>query len=147
MKYQIFLLGVLAAVLWTPQARADNRFIVRSNLPLTQLQTLCVPLSAVCTSVAGLGDPLGQVFLITSPLDLNGLLYLGGTLLGIIDAEVDQVLNLIPPANLVGATPASLLDMNPFTYCGGSVWNGYANQPAAGVVNVQQAQNNCIVTG
>jgi Subtilase family len=147
MKYRTCLLGILAALLWAAPARADNRFIVRSTLPLSQLQVLCVPLSAVCTSVSALNDPLGQLVLITSPLDLSGLLNLGGTLLGIVDAEVDQLLNLIGPTTTVGTTPSSLLDMVPVNYCGGTVWNGYAAQPAAGVVNVAQAQNNCTVIG
>src|SRR5438067_1459546 len=145
MKHRTCLLGVLVALLWAAPARADNRFIVRSTLPLSQLKVLCVPLSAVCTSVSALNDPLHQLFLVTSPLNLSGLLNLGGTLLGIVDAEVDQILNLIGPTSTVG-TLASL-DMTAVPYCGGTVWNGYATQPATGVVNVAQAQNNCTITG
>jgi len=52
------------------------------------------PIAPLCTVVRGLGDPLGQLFLITSPLDLNGLLDLPGNPLGIVRAEVDQLLNL-----------------------------------------------------
>jgi len=49
-------------------------------------------LAPICTVVGGLGDPLNQLFVITSPLDLNGLLGLVGNPLGILDAEVNQVL-------------------------------------------------------
>src|SRR5689334_13393402 len=139
MKYRMCLLGVLGAILWTPSARADNRFILRSDLTLNQLQAVCLPLAAVCTSVTPLNDPLGQLFVITSPLDLSGLLNLGGTLLGIIDAEVDQVLSLIGPTVSVLPPPPALLQMTTVNYCGGTVWTGYATQPAADVVHVSQA--------
>jgi hypothetical protein len=76
MKRRMLLVGVLVALLWATPARADNQFIVRSTLSLQALQTACNPplLSSICTVVGGLGDPLGQLFLITSPLDLSRLL-------------------------------------------------------------------------
>src|SRR5437660_9239881 len=108
MKCKALCVLLFLGGLWPAQASADNSFIVRSTLTLQLLQTACNPplLPSICTVVGGLGDPLGQLFLITSPLDLNGLLSLVGNPLGIIDAEVNQLLTLIGGLNLV-PTPIS----------------------------------------
>ncbi len=154
MKRLMLLAGVLVAFLWAAPARADNQFIVRSTLSLQALQTACNPplLPSICTVVGGLGDPLGQVFLITSPLDLSGLLNLVGNPLGILNAELNQVLNLVGLANLVPSPISSILmsDRTQVAYpanSGTMVWNSYATQPAAGVVEIQQAQDAFKVTG
>jgi Subtilase family/PKD domain len=141
--------------LWPAKASADNRFIVRTTLNLPTLQAVCNPplLPPICTVVSGLGDPLGQLFLITSPLNLNDLLSLPGNLLGIVDAEADQLLNLFPigSLNLLPAPlPAGLLSDRaqvPYPSSGGTVWNSYANQPAAQIVRVSDAQSQFGVTG
>jgi len=157
MKRRTWLAGVLVALLWAVPARADNSFIVRSTLSLQTLQTACNPplLPSICTVVGGLGDPLGQVFLITSPLDLNGLKNLVGNPLGILDVEVNQVLNLIDilTQQLVPTIiPSTLMqDRSPTPYPTGSTtqtaWNSYVNQPAASIVGVQNAQKTFNVTG
>jgi subtilisin family serine protease len=154
MKRRMLLVGLLVALLWATPARADTQFIVRSTLSLQALQTACNPplLPSICTVVGGLGDPLGQVFLITSPLDLSGLLNLVGNPLGILDAEVDQVLNLVGLANLVPSPISSILmsDRTLVPYPANSattVWNSYATQPAASIVETQQAQSAFNVTG
>ena len=154
MKGRMLLVGVLVALLWATPARADNQFIVRSTLSLQALQTACNPplLPSICTVVGGLGDPLGQVFLITSPLDLVGLLNLVGNPLGILDAEVNQVLNLVGLANLVPSSISSALmsDRTEVAYpanSGTMAWNSYATQPAVSIVEIQQAQSAFNVTG
>src|SRR5580692_6653092 len=154
MKRRMLLAGVLVAFLWATPARADNQFIVRSTLGLQALQTACNPplLPSICAVVSGLGDPLGQVFLITSPLDLTGLLNLVGNPLGILDAEVNQVLNLVGLANLVPSSISSALmsDRTEVAYpanSGTMVWNSYATQPAVSIVEIQQAQSAFNVTG
>src|SRR5216684_344400 len=155
MKRRMCLAGVLAALLWAAPARADNSFIVRSTLSLQALQTACNPplLPSICTVVRGLGDPLGQLFLITSPLDLTGLLNLAGNPLGIVDAEVNQLLSLIGGLNLVPTPISSTLmqDRSSTAYPAGSTtqtaWNSYVNQPAASIVGVQNAQKAFNVTG
>src|SRR6266566_3642278 len=108
MKFKALCVLLFLGGLWPAKASADNRFIVRTTLDLQTLQTACNPplLPPICTVVGGLGDPLGQLFLITSPLDLNGLLNLVGNPLGIIDAEVNQLLSLIGGLNLL-PTPIS----------------------------------------
>src|SRR6266513_640968 len=108
MKFKALCVLLFLGGLWPAKASADNRFIVRTTLDLQTLQTACNPplLPPLCTVVGGLGDPLGQLFLITSPLDLNGLLDLPGNPLGIVRAELDQLLNLFP----VGALKVRVSD-------------------------------------
>src|SRR5438132_13957738 len=107
MKFKVLSVLLLLGGLWPSGASADNRFIVRSTLDLQTLQTACnPPLSPpICTVVRGLGDPLGQLFLITSPLTLGDLLDLPGTPLGIVCSEVDQLLNLFPVVALNALAP------------------------------------------
>src|SRR5437016_7345543 len=154
MKRRVWLAGALLALLWATPARADNSFIVRSTLSLQALQTACNPplLPPICAVVGGLGDPLGQLFLITSPLDLNGLLNLVGNPLVIVDAEVDQLLSLIGGLNILPTPiPATVMsDRTLVPYPAGSTttaWNGYVNQPAASIVGVQDTQKTFNVMG
>ena len=155
MKRRMWLAGILVSLLWAPSARADNRIIVRSTLSLQALQTVCNPplLPPICTVVGGLGDPLGQLFLITSPLDVNGLLSLVGNPLGIVDAEVDQLLSLVDLTSLVPSSiPSTLMsDRTSVPYPASSTtttaWNSYVNQPAASIVEVQNAQKTFNVMG
>ena len=156
MKFKLVGLLVLLCMLWPAKASADNRFIVRTTLNPQLLQLACNPplLAPICTVVTGLGDPLGQLFLITSPLDLDSLLNLPGNPLGIVDAEVDQLLTLFLPGSLdvlpsLSASDSALMDRHPAPYpnSGGTVWNSYANQPAAQIIRVSDAQNQFGVTG
>src|SRR6266699_4110694 len=155
MKFKALSVLLLLGGLWPSGASADNRFIVRSTLDLQTLQTACNPplLPTICTVVQGLGDPLGQLFLITSPLSLGDLLDLPGNPLEIVRAEVDQLLNLFPigalnvlpsplPADLVSDRTAV-----PYPNSGGTVWNSYRNQPAAQKVRVSDAQSQFGVSG
>src|SRR5207249_11479304 len=124
MKRRMWLAGVLLALLWATPAKADNSFIIRTTLNLQALQAACNPplLPSICTVVGGLGDPLGQLFLITSPLDLSGLLGLVGNPLGIVDAEVNQLLSLIGALNLVppSISPTLMQDRSSTPYPAGS---------------------------
>ena len=155
MKFKVLSVLLLLGGLWPSGASADNRFIVRSTLDLQTLQTACNPplLPPICTVVRGLGDPLGQLFLITSPLSLGDLLDLPGNPLGIVRAEVDQLLNLFPVGALnvlPSPLPAGLMaDRTPVPYpdSGGTVWTSYQNQPAAQIVRVSDAQSQFGVSG
>jgi Subtilase family len=135
--------GLLLAL--AAPARADNRIIVRSTLGLQGLQNLCVLQN--CAVVGSLGDPLNQLFLLTTPLDPTIFLNLIRTLPGIVDAELDQLLSLLPGLNAATTAPAALSDNTPVTYFNSTVWNGYANQPAAQIVNVAKAQSQFGVPG
>lgn len=145
--------------LWVPlfvcglcstSARADNRVIVRTTLGLQGLQAFCngLPLLQNCTVVTGLDGTLGQLFLITTPVDLTTFLNLLGSTVGIVDAEADQLLNLVGGLNQVTTPyPASLSDTKLVTYSGSTVWDGYVNQPAANIVRVSAAQTMFNVMG
>jgi subtilisin family serine protease len=78
---------------------------------------------------------------------LSPLLFLTTLLdqVGIVDAELDQPVSLIEAT--AGPVPESLLDETPLPYYGASVWDGYANQLAAQIVEVQQAQSTFNVSG
>jgi Subtilase family/PKD domain len=155
MKFKALCVLLFLSGLWPAEASADNRFIVRSTLDLQTLQTVCNPplLPAICTVVRGLGDPLGQLFLITSSLDEDGLLDLPGNPLGIVHAEVDQLLNLLPVGALnvpPSTLPTDLMSDRtsvPYPGSGGTVWNSYANQRAAQIVRVSDAQSQFGITG
>ena len=148
MKGRTWVLGILLALLWAAPAHADSRIIVRTTLGLQGLQQLCtLPLLQNCTVVGSLDGTLNQVFLITTPLD--GTIFLGliRTLPGIVDAELDQLLSLLGGLNSATTAPASLSDATPIVYFNSTVWNGYANQPAAQIVGVAAAQNQFGVAG
>src|SRR5215467_1205636 len=114
-------------------ARADNRVIVRTTLGLQGLQAFCngLPLLQTCTVVGGLDGSLGQLFLVTTPVDLTTFLNLLSGTVGIVDAEADQLVSLVGGLNQVTTPPAGLQDTAPVSYSGSTVWNGYVNQPAA----------------
>jgi Subtilase family len=146
MSRKLWLVGVLMALLWATPARADTGVIVRTTGGLQAIQLLCA-VPATCTVVGGLDGTLGQVFLVTTPLPLQTFLGLLNGLTGFVGAEVDQVLNLVGGLNVAGTAPAGLTDTSTVTYFGATVWNGYANQPAAGVVNLPAAQSSLTSTG
>src|SRR5712691_9102524 len=80
---------LLLATMVASPAAAGSRVIVRATNGLLSLQTICRLLG--CTVNYGLGDPLSQVFLITSPDTVSVSLFLKtltGTA-GIADAELD----------------------------------------------------------
>lgn len=151
MKRRMCLGGLFAVLvlLWAMPARAQNGIIVRTS-NLAALQTLCA-LPATCTLVGPLDGTLNQVFLITSPLPVASILNLLGSLTGFVDAEVDQVLNLVGVNLVPSPIPSGLMtDRTMVAYPASSstmVWNSYVNQPAAGVVEVQTAQSQFSVLG
>jgi len=151
MKHRLRLVGVLVALLWATPAKADTGLIVRTTAGLPALQALCV-LPATCTVVGGLDGALGQVFLVTTPLPLQTFLGLLNGLTGFVDAEINQVLNLVDLNNLVPTpiSPALMSDRTAVLYPANSTntaWNSYVNQPAASIVGVQNAQKTFNVTG
>jgi hypothetical protein len=152
MKRRMWLAGILVTLLWTAPARADTGVIVRTTAGLPALQALCL-LPTTCTVVGGLDGTLGQVFLVTTPLPLQTFLGLLNGLTGFVDAEVNQVLNLVDLSSLVPASiPSTLMsDRTSVPYPANSTtttaWNSYVNQPAASIVEVQNAQKTFNVMG
>jgi subtilisin family serine protease len=88
---------------------------------------------------------LGQVFLVTVPVNLPLTTFLEQLVgqLGIVDAEPDLLLHVMQSQT----APSSLYDTSPVNYYGTSVWDGYVNQPATQIINLQAAQTSFSVTG
>jgi subtilisin family serine protease len=157
MKGRVWLAGVLLALLWATPAKADTGIIIRTTGGLPALQVFCsLPLSP-CTIVGALDGTLGQVFLVTTPLDPTTFInLLGGTiggLTGFVAAEADQLLSLVDLNNLVPTPISATLMQNrsSVAYPAGSTtataWSSYVNQPAASIVEIQNAQKSFNVTG
>ena len=149
---RMWLAGALTALLWATPAKADNGVIVRTTLGLQGIQSLC--LLNGCTVLGAIDGTLNQVFLLTTPLNPQTLVTVLRALPGIVNAEVDQVLNLVPLAalnQLPAPLPAGLLSGRTLAVyppnSGSLVWDSYVNQPAAGIVKVPQAQNQFGVRG
>jgi subtilisin family serine protease len=124
--------------------------IVRTNLGLLGLQAVCA-LNG-CSVQGNLDGTQGLVFLVQPPQGLSPNI-LATTLSlvgGIIDAEPDQLVAL-PLTSGAGPfltiVPSYLYDEASVSYYGSVVWNGYANQPAAQVINLAKAQTRLQVTG
>ena len=147
MKRRIVFLLLCLTLLAPKPAAADNRFIVRSNLGQTLLSTVCALQG--CTVVRAIDGTLGQVFLIAAPatVDPAALINTLNATPGILHVELDQVLSLVGGTNTLTSIPSGLSDTAPVTYFGATVWNGYANQPAAQIIRVAEAQNTFQVSG
>jgi subtilase family protein len=150
MHCRAWLAGLLLALLWAAPARAQNGVIVRTTLGVPGLQLLCQAQN--CTVVGALDGVLNQVFLLTTPLNPQTLVNTLILLPGIVNAELDQILSLIGTANLIPSPiPNTLMSdrtLVPYPANSGTmVWNSYATQPAAGVVEIQSAQSQFHVTG
>ncbi len=149
MKRLLWVLVIMTLLLGSasPAAAANNRYIVRSG-GLLSLQTACNLLG--CTVVEALDGTLGQVFLVTSAvqLDLQTLVNLLRSLtLGLEDvsAEPDQLLTVQSSTSYV--VPSGLYDRTPVSYYGTVVWEGYAHQPAASIIRLSDTQQTFKVTG
>lgn len=145
MKCYRWMLPLLLFVASVMPASAQQQIIVRDNLGLTGLNATCFLLN--CKVASSLGDPAGQVFVIQVNAVVDPFVFLTVLLnqVGIVDAEVDQQVSLIEAT--AGPVPESLIDQTPLTYYGSAVWDGYATQPAAQIVNVLEAQQAFNVTG
>ena len=138
---------LLMSVLATPASAAGARVIVRVNGGLPLLQTVCRLLR--CNVNYGLGDPAGQLFLITAPdaVSLNTFLSVLRLQLGIVGVEVDLQGNILAGSDAPPAAPAALFDSTPVNYYGTMVRRGYVTQPAAQIVGVATAQSQYNVDG
>ena len=131
-------LVLLVVTACAPSAQAQTRLIVRDSLGLPGLNLTC--LLAGCKVVGGLGDPNGQLFLVTFPPILNPVTALLKLNLqtGIVSVEVDQVVNPSQPTS--SGTPSYLTDNAPTSYYGSTVWHGYLVQPGNQLIRTAQTQ-------
>ena len=125
------------------QGKAQNHVIVRDSLGQGALQTTCFLLH--CSVIEGIDGSLGQVFLVAAPTNVSLTTFLGELVgqLGIVDAEPDLLLHVMQTQT----APSGLYDTTPVDYYGTTVWDGYANQPASQIINLQAAQQSFNVSG
>jgi subtilisin family serine protease len=136
----LFLAAVIA-----PTAEAQNRLVVRDSLGLPGINLTC--LLTGCHVVTGLGDPDGQLFLVTFPAILDpvtGLLRLS-LQTGILSVEIDQQVNT-QQAYASGA-PSYLTDHIPVPYYGSTVWHGYLVQPGNQLIRTDLTHSSFNATG
>jgi subtilisin family serine protease len=138
---------LLMSVAASPASAAGTRLIVRVNGGLPLLQAVCRLLR--CDVNYGLGDPDGQLFLVTAPdlLPLNTFLSVLRLQLGIVGVELDLQGNILAGGTSTPAPPAALYDSAPVNYFGTTVRNGYVSQPASQIVGIANAQNQFKVDG
>src|SRR5689334_7310191 len=128
MKIHTLLAFVLASVASVHPAQAAGRVIARVNGGAGTINSICVSLS--CTVTQSIGDPLGQLYVITSTTaDTQTLVSQFSALAAIIDCEPDQVAHA---AASTYTPPAALTDTRTVDYFGVAVPHGYLSQPAVG---------------
>src|SRR5438309_4963464 len=149
MKRILLVVAMIVLMLGAAKpAAAQNRYIVRTTAGLSSVLNLCNLLG--CQVQGGLDGSVGQNFLVTSSNNLlanivNGGLTLVESLLGIVSVEADRLLPIPQPS--LGSIPAGLYDTAPGNYYGAIVWHGYAAQPAAQIIRLQDAQNGFRIGG
>jgi subtilisin family serine protease len=133
-------LGVqtLGAQTASAQAAPQTRLVVSDSLGLNGILNLCALLG--CSTVEGLGDPKGQLFMIQIPSALAPLTsLLNLNLLGLVSIETDQFVQTQGAS--AGAVPTYLNDEAPYTYYGTTVWHGYVYQPANTLIRTGTTQS------
>ena len=169
MRRSIWLAILLAVGLWGQPASAQGLLqgilstvgqlltgqpqgvIVRTTLGPAGLRAACRQNG--CTVVGNLDGGLNQLFLVRQTqqgLIPQLLAFVLRLVTGILDAEVDQVLNIPPnPTNqtLANMPPPGLWDSAPVNYYGANAWDGYVNQPAAQIIHLSKAQTTFNVGG
>ena len=150
MKRRITVVAALIVFMmaFSRPAAAQNRYIVRTTGGVTSVLNLCNLLA--CQVQGSLDGPVGQTFLVTSTNNLlanlvNGTLTLVESLLGIVSVEADVLLPIPQPA--LNSIPSGLYDTTPVSYYGTVAWHGYVEQPAAQIIQLQQAQNGFGISG
>lgn len=89
--------------------------------------------------IEGVDGTLGQVFVVAPGLFCSVTTLLSELLgqLGIVDAELDQLLHVSQQST----APTGLWDRTPVSYYGTSAWGGYVNQPAVTIINLRKVQS------
>jgi subtilisin family serine protease len=138
-------LALVCAFALVPQAESQARLIVRDSLGLQGINLTCLLLG--CKVNNSIGDPQGQLFVVTFPSILNpvtALLKLNLNV-GILDVEIDQtVYSQDPNANVPGSY---LTDETPTSYYGATVWHGYLVQPGNQLIETASTQSAFGATG
>src|SRR5215831_1608596 len=145
MKHRTTILLALIVLMLASSrpAAAQQRYIVVSTGGLSSVLNLCSLLG--CQVKGSLDGGVNQTFLVTSTNLLSTTLTLLESLLGIVSIEADN-LQPLPQPNLP-SIPYGLYDTSPVNYYGAVVWHGYAAQPAAQIIRLQDAQNGFGISG
>ena len=124
---------------------SPTRFIVRDSGGLLGINLTCLLLG--CTVVGGLGDPQGQLFLVTTSGLLSPVVFLTALLSGggVVDAEQDQAVQT--QSATAGSVPSYLTDEKPVSYYGATVWEGYVQQTPNQIVRTLTTQSTYGVAG
>ena len=154
MRIRIIIVCLLFLASSGGSAYAQNQIIARDTLGLQDLENICTGILGIhlCKVVEPIGDPQAQLYVVAPGVigDVNQLLQF---LLGFLlpnggGAELDQILRLPSfPSPTTWTAPPGLYDTIPVNYYGATVWNGYANQPAAGIIRLAKAQNSFKISG
>src|SRR6201987_2431084 len=145
LRRALMCLALLVVPMCASQADAQARLIVRDSLGLQGLNLTCLLLG--CRVNNSLGDPQGQLFVVTFPSILNpvtALLKLN-LQLGIVDAEIDQTVKTLDA--YAGPAPSYLTDKTSTSYYGATVWHGYVAQPANTLIRTSYTRSTFHVTG
>lgn len=144
----ILLAMIVLMLAGSRPAAAQNRYIVQTTGGLSSVLNLCNLLG--CQVQGSLDGQIGKTYLVTSSGNIianlvNGAVNLVESLLGIVSIEADHILPLPQPG--LQSIPYGLYDTSPVSYYGTVVWHGYAAQPAAQIVRLQDAQNGFRIGG
>ena len=130
--------------IWTVPPSSSTRLVVRTTLGQKGIQSLCRLLG--CSTILGLGDPQGQLFLVQVPSLLSPVASLPNlSLLGVVTIESDQWVQT--EAAAAGAAPSYLSDKKLVSYFGSTVWHGYLVQPANTLIRTAATQSTFNTTG
>src|SRR6266852_3468114 len=144
MKRITIIIAMIVLMFAAPKpAAAQQRYIVVSTGGLSSVLNLCSLLG--CQVQGNLDGTVGQTFLVTSTNLLSSTLTLAESLLGIVSIEADRLLPV--PRTPLPSIPSGLYDTSPVKYYGTVVWHGYAAQPAAQIIRLQDAQNGFKIAG
>jgi subtilisin family serine protease len=128
----------------TTQPAPRTRLVVRDSLGSTGILNLCSLLS--CSTVEGLGDPQGQLFMIEVSSQSAPLLsLLNLSVLGLVSVETDQLVQTQSAS--AGSAPSYLSDTAPFSYYGATVWHGYVYQTGNQLIRTRETQSTFNATG
>jgi subtilisin family serine protease len=134
---RLFVAALLSMQVSVAEA-AGVRAIVRVNGGLNLIKLVCALVG--CTVNYGLGDPAGQVFLVTSTNNLlpGSFTSALSVQLGVASVELDLKGNISGGNSYT--VPDALYDKTPVNYFGTTVRRGYVNQPAAQIVGLSGVQ-------
>jgi hypothetical protein len=123
-----------------------NRLIVRTT-DSAGLKRQCLLLN--CQVLAPIDGILNSLFVVVAPnlIDPNLLLAIVRALPGVVDAELDQVVNVVSGGATATQPPPSLVNTTPVQYYGSTVWAGYLNQPATQSISLARTQQQFNLTG